>query len=526
MTTQTLRELVELRQDAAAFAADSAQDALLRARGLPGASTVAARVKAHRLATSSDGLSQGLEALAGAEEKERAGEASQGRVARLQNLRDLLVRARAQGLEPGAAQELIERPARNAVRPPGDAGLHGALPPLAVERELPFERSREQRADLEGALAEAAARDREPASAAWEAAQAALAELKLGEPAEAAALLQARGWATLPEGEACAAQVQAACERFLWLTDPVAKDLFAWLLERHTHARVHPGNAGRHDALHLLFAPRCASAFPRGELVRTVRRFAEAWGLDLSAGGLVKLDEEERPLKPRGARALPVDPPHAALVVLLPEEGPRALAELLGAVSEAQRLVGPPGDAPPEDLWGCDPAVPVAAAAVLAALARDPLFLRRVAKTDLGRDDERTLAVGELLLARLAAARALSSLEAHGLGHGARAEAFHREQFARAALCALPAGLALRELDPFLGGWAELRGLALAARLRGFLRERHDEDWWRNPRGLAALRGLWLRGGRPGARELWQEVAPAEEPAVDALAAELTAACG
>jgi hypothetical protein len=56
-----------------------------------------------------------------------------------------------------------------------------------------------------------------------------------------------------------------------------------------------------------------------------------------------------------------------------------------------------------------------------------------------------------------------------------------------------------------------------------FLRERFDEDWWRNPRALVPLQGLWSRGGRPTAAELWREISA--EPSVEPLAQELARVC-
>jgi hypothetical protein len=69
-----------------------------------------------------------------------------------------------------------------------------------------------------------------------------------------------------------------------------------------------------------------------------------------------------------------------------------------------------------------------------------------------------------------------------------------------------------------------------AARIRSVLRERFDEDYWRNPRTVPVLRGLWGRGGRPTLRELWAEVAQRDEPegaqpSVEPLLAELREAC-
>ncbi len=535
-----LRELIDLRQDASEMCADLARIELAIARGTRFPQDLTEVVRAHRLACSRDGLAQVVEALAGAE--------GPARIARLASLRDFLVRARALALEPDTAQELLEWPGRPSVRLPGDPGLHGAQPPVAVERELPFVREREKRAQMEAALAEAERGVSGARSASWEAAQAALSLLDSGDPAEAALALHERGWAPPPpatappppapsraapsEGSpllAAAAPaeserdpVTSSCEQFLRDTDAVALDLGGWLLERHTGVRAAPRGAERHDLLRFLHAPGFAGAFPRGELVRTVRRWAEMLRLDMSAGGAIRLDEQEHPLQPLGARAVALDPPHEVRIVVLPAEGPRALGDLLAAVGRARLRAGPPADAPPEDLWLGDAALEPACGALLSGLLLDDHWLLRCAHAELPPDDRRALWVAALLEARLEAGRALAALEAHRAGLS-RGEQAYRELHARAALSDLPGALALRDLDPWLSAWAALRGRAFAARLRESLRDRFDEDWWRNPRALAALQAPWSRGGRPTLAELWSEVGGT--PSLEPLSAELARAC-
>jgi hypothetical protein len=539
-----LRELVDLRQDAAALCADLAQLALAAARGTAFQQSLPDIVRTHRLACSRDGLAQVVEALG------RAG--SPARMSRLASLRDLLVRARALALDPAAAQELLEFPRHPSVRLHGDPGLQGALPPVAAERDLPALRRREERADMEQALAQAVRASSGARSAVWEAAQAALSELGASDPADAALALHERGWApphvpdaaagaTEPAGTSAAQGAEsplvraaappepesdpatAACDGFLRETDALARDLGAWLFERDTGTRAAPSGAERHDLLHFLHAPRCAGAFPRGELLRTVRRWAGMLRLDLTAGGTVGLEEEERPLQPQGAHAIPVDPPHDIRIVVRTSEGPHAVAGVLFAVGRAHLRAGPPPDAPPEDVWLGDAALEPACGSLFSGLLLDAGWLRRCAHAELPRDDERALAVGALLEARLSAARVLGSLEALRSGLGTRAEDVYRELHARAGLAEVPASLALRDLDPWLGSWGDLRGRSLAAATREFLRERFDEDWWRNPRTLTALNALWSRGGRPTAAELWHEIS--KEPSVDPLIVELSRAC-
>lgn len=490
-----LRELIELREDACALARELAHARYRRAAGLPAKATARELIKAHKLATSSDGLAQARETLGNAlaEDPKRP-----ARIARLTALRDFLAQARALSLEPGAAQELFDLPQRPLVRPPGDAGLHGALPAVSVERDLPFVREREKRAELEHALAHAMQPADGARSAAWEAAQTALAEAGISAPAEAGA------------------------SELLDRTDALAKDLGGWLLERHTGAKRYPGGAERHDVLHLLWSPRCASAFPRGELMRTVRRWAEMLRFDPTADKAIRVDEEDRPLKWPGAHVEPIDPPWEIALTFLPAEGPRALAKLLGALGVAQLRAGPPSDAPPEDLWLGDPALLHACAALLEGLVREPAFQQRCAKADLSRDDERAIAIAFVIDARIAAARTLAASHALENGLTARAASAHRELFARAAGADLPAGLALCDLDPFAPS-AELRGRALAARLRAWLRDLYDEDWWRNPRSRQSLAMLWGRGSRPTLDEVWAEIGGTQ--GVSALTDELVESC-
>ena len=170
-----------------------------------------------------------------------------------------------------------------------------------------------------------------------------------------------------------------------------------------------------------------------------------------------------------------------------------------------------------------DPAVVCAFGALFEGLLREPEFVRRCARADLSRDDHRGIAIAAVFDARIEAATTLAEAVAHESGLGARAAQAHRDLFLRATGADLPAGLALTDLDAWGASLASLRGRMLASRMREFLRDRYDEDFWRNPRSVQSLNGLWTRGGRSTAAELWTELGMATSAAP--LLHEFSAAC-
>jgi hypothetical protein len=108
----------------------------------------------------------------------------------------------------------------------------------------------------------------------------------------------------------------------------------------------------------------------------------------------------------------------------------------------------------------------------------------------------RALALRELfrLRARAAALRVATEVE-RGLAGAAWREA-HREALSAAGLAAWEAGWAARDADAEALA-ASLAGAGRAEALRTELRERFDEDWWRNPRTSTHLAALLAAGRLP-----------------------------
>jgi hypothetical protein len=127
----------------------------------------------------------------------------------------------------------------------------------------------------------------------------------------------------------------------------------------------------------------------------------------------------------------------------------------------------------------------------------------------------RRLALRLLFRLRTAAAALRVAVEVER-GMGGRAwRAAHQEALSRAARATWSDGLAARDGDA-AAHRATLAGAAWAAQIHGELRERFDEDFWRNPRTAEALAGR-LAAGSPGP----EKERPPLAYAAEALAARL-----
>jgi hypothetical protein len=385
-------------------------------------------------------------------------------------LADLVASLRAERAQ--AAEEEAWRAADAAATVRGPDGI---VPLAAAEAALPAERDRGRRQALSRAVAEGLALP----------AREAAAETRARARAEVGLVPR---WKRVVEGDA-----------LLAASDDVYAEVLAYTVRDLGLAPAPRGDLQRGDLLHALALGPWQGLFPRRALAEVLDRTARALTLHLET---VRVDDGARAAQWPGAHAF------EARVALRRQGGAPDWLGLLDAVGQALAAAA----APPHRRH---PAAPFTIGALLAGLLLDRGFLARELEVDRRHagDVVRALALRELFRLRAAAAalRVASEVE-RGTAGAAWAEA-HREALTRAALAAWPAGLHARDAD---AGRAEalLAGAARAAVLRRRLVERHDEDWWRNPRSAETL-GSWLAQG--GA---WAD----EEPALADGAAWLAAA--
>ncbi len=340
-------------------------------------------------------------------------------------------------------------------------GPDGIVPMAAAERALLRERDRGRRLAFGRAAAEAAS---------------------LAAPAREAALEQrARARAEVGLSPDWPRVVEA--DELLAASGDAYRDVLAWSARRELSLALPPGgDLERADLLQLLALGRLDGLFKPRMLAPALSGAAAGLGLDL---GRIRIDEADRPAQRPGAHAV------GTAVSLRRRGGVSDWLDLFGAAGRALSRAW----APPHSL---DPAFPAALGELLSGLLLDPLFLARSVGTEKRElaDLVRMLALSRLfaLRARAAALRVASEVE-RGTSGTVWREA-HREALSAAALASWPDGLAARDGDATESG-AFLAGAAWAERLRRTLRERFDDDWWRNPRTASHLAGL-LAAGSPG----------------------------
>ena len=261
----------------------------------------------------------------------------------------------------------------------------------------------------------------------------------------------------------------------------------AWRALRDHAASRTPGLDGaarsdlrRADLLHLAAHAPLDGHFRPSALQAAVRAVVADLG---PAAERVRVDEAARPAAWPGAHAC------GGRVIFRARGGLADWVDLLDAFGRSLAAAHQPPHAR-------DPLLAAALGGLLSGLTLERRWLE--ARLEVSRRDSADLAraalLRRLLSARCAAAALRVATEAsRGLSGQAWREA-HREALGAATGAAWDGVRASRDGDaaPLV---TAVRGLAEGERLRAGLRERFDEDWWRNPRTREHLAAL-LAGGR------------------------------
>lgn len=343
--------------------------------------------------------------------------------------------------------------------------------------------SRADRAGLERRLSEACRALESPAAQAREAADELAARVGFDSGADAQAALGGFDRAATAE----------QCRRFLSRTDAMYADVLRWRLRRTLELPVWPDGAERHDLLHVLEGRELDGLAPRVDLLRPVAGRLAWMELDPVAQGRVRLDADARAGKSPVPATAPVQAPSEVHVVVPASGGFGRAALFLRALGEAQHFAHIEAARPFEDRALGDQSVPLAWGRVFERWLCDRRWLKRVLDAE-GPDLARLVALRELFLARVDAARWLQENERATSGDGVAARERAAEAMSQATLGLWRSELLALDAAPLRALTARVQSWALMSALVEHLRDRFDEDWWANPRSGPALRTFFAAG--------------------------------
>jgi hypothetical protein len=303
--------------------------------------------------------------------------------------------------------------------------------------------------------------------------------------------------------------LRSQCEAFLRDTQAMWDELLPFYLKRGLG--LAPGEATRADAIALMRAPEFDAFFPAGEMEREVRRQVSEMGISPDAEGRVKYDTGDREGKRSRAFCAPVRIPDEVHLVLRPHGGQNDYTTLMHELGHALHFGNMARRLPFEFRWLGDNSVTEGYAMLFDHRLKDAGWVARY--TGLSRkempDYLRVAGFEELHFVRRYSAKLIYETELHGgkVGWDALPDLFVETLTAATGFRYQPAD-AFVDVDPRYYAVRYLRAWQLQALIDEALRDRFNEDWWRNPNaGPWIVDELFAQGQRELADEQARRVA-------------------
>ncbi len=309
-----------------------------------------------------------------------------------------------------------------------------------------------------------------------------------------------------------------AAEKLLATTEDAYRDLLGYVLKR-IDPQLKPQTAHWHDVLHATTVPWMRELFRAEELLPAVTRTFEDLSLPL---GRLRLDTEARDDKATGAHVSAVRVPGEVYVTVNRRGGMHACAELLATLAEAQLWAHGSAGAGILERRFPETATIEGVRLLVSNFCLEEGWLKRTLRmpSAAAREAARIGAFSALASLRQAAAMLPYALEVFARGPVRPLAEEYEDRMTRALGVAVPRGgflLNVEGVDPLA-----LRAATLAVGLGDGLRERFNEDYFRNPATGSWFVELAARAGVDTHRPVAANLFP-REPTPRAADGNLTA---
>jgi hypothetical protein len=296
-----------------------------------------------------------------------------------------------------------------------------------------------------------------------------------------------------------------ACAQFLRDTQAMWDDVLPEFLKRGLNLKL--ADATRADAMALMRVPEFDGAFGAGAMEREVRRQVADMGTSPDANGRVVFDTGERPGKRARAFCAPVRIPDEVYLVLRPHGGQNDWTTMMHELGHALHFASMDRALPFEFRWLGDNSITEGYAMLFDHRLQDRGWLARYTELDKTDVPKYLRAAGfeELQFLRRYCAKLVYEVELHARTTSwASLRDLYVETLTQATGFQYQAADAFLDVDARFYAARYLRAWQLQAVLNEALRERFNDDWWRNPRA-----GPWIEAElfAHGHRELASEQA-------------------
>lgn len=293
-------------------------------------------------------------------------------------------------------------------------------------------------------------------------------------------------------------EIEEKARIFLKDTEYAYRDLLKWFLLKRIELRLK--DAKWHDLSYLFNSFELKSEFPKIDLKALARKCLNEMDLDIDED--IKADLSDRKGKVSRPFCIPIEVPQNIVLSVYPVGGVEdyeSFFHMLG-IALLYRYRNPEDEFEFKRLT--ESALEEVFGFVFRNLLLQPKWLRRYLKLDTGRDFLRFLYLKQLMIIRYYAGKLIYELSLHKDEDFKDKPDFYRQTLKEATLSNHSEDDYLDDFDLFFHSASYLRGYIIESELKWYLREKFDEEWWREKEAGDFIRNMWKEGGRTFSQDI------------------------
>ncbi|MGE0707082.1 MAG: hypothetical protein AB7N76_02165 [Planctomycetota bacterium] len=307
------------------------------------------------------------------------------------------------------------------------------------------------------------------------------------------------------------AAVASLAQEILDETQDLYREVMGWTVRKRVGLPL--ADARRCDVPYVLAGRYLdyAEAFTAQDMVKKAKHFLSRMGVELTAGGNVKV-EVERPDGPPRAFVSGIKVPRDVRLVLEIGDGQRDWMQLLEALGRALCLGYVNPELPFEQRTLGDRAIDLAYGALFRHQLLDPQWLKRSLEFSRPKDYLVLAYLERLFDLRLCCGRVLYDLRLREKASTEGMEELYVELMRAAIGVQVPGDLYLHDVRTPLHSLLQLRARLFEPQLTLHLLHYFDDQWWANPRCGPFLIQEWRRGRRHAVEDLARDMGASLSP--------------